>query len=241
MFLRMIYSCPPTTPLPALRTSAGMLSLETRVWLEKVCLTTRILHTREEEENHCREVLEEQLEQGWPGLTSEVQDICSKVGLPDATKSYLNRKEVVKCMEYHSMKVAKEEMGEKKKCQNLKRKDLRKMQSYMLKKSLSDSRIEFLWQTDMLDSKTTMKGKYQKDQYWCPHCVEGRSIGCLESPAHFLVCSVYLDLRHNKSWFTKPVQANFEVLNASFLQFCSANIIQVYFDLVTISMTFSVF
>ena len=22
---------------------------------------------------------------------------------------------------------------------------------------------------------------------WCPHCVEGRSIGCLESPAHFLV------------------------------------------------------
>ena len=56
-YLRMIYSCPPTTLLPTLRTSAGMLDMETRVWMEKVCLTTRILHTREEEENHCTIVI----------------------------------------------------------------------------------------------------------------------------------------------------------------------------------------
>ena len=111
-------------------------------------------------------MLEEQLRQGWPGLTAEVREICVKVGLPDATKVYLNRKDVLKIMEYHSMKVAKEEMGEKKKCRALKRIDLRKMQSYILQKSLSDSKMEFLWKTDMLDSRSTMKGKYNKDQYY---------------------------------------------------------------------------
>ena len=195
MYLRMMYSCPPSTPLPTLRTSAGMLGMETRVWLEKICLVTRILHTSEDKDNHCREVLEEQLRQGWPGLTAEVQEICLKVGLPDATKMYLNRKEVAKSMEYHSMKVAKDEMGEKQKCRHLKNKDLRKMQSYMLRKSLSDSRIEFLWQTDMIETRTTMKGKYLKNQYWCPHCSEGRSIGAQETPSHLLTCSAYLDLR----------------------------------------------
>ena len=80
-------------------------------------------------------------------------------------------------------------------CRALKRIDLRKMQSYMLQKSLSDSRMEFLWQTNMLDSRSTMKGKYNKDQYWCPTCIEGRSIRAIESPAHFMVCSAYLDLR----------------------------------------------
>ena len=93
------------------------------------------------------------------------------------------------------MKVAKEEMGDKKKCQFLKKMDLRTMQSYMYQKSLSDSRIEFLWQTDMMDTRTTMKGKYLKDQYWCPHCSEGRSVGALETPAHLLTCSAYLYLR----------------------------------------------
>ena len=34
-YLRMIYSCPPSTPKPALRSQAGMLSIKHRIWLEK--------------------------------------------------------------------------------------------------------------------------------------------------------------------------------------------------------------
>ena len=41
-----------------------------------------------------------------------------------------------------------------------------------------------------------MKGKYPKNQYCCPHCVEGREQGVLESPVHLLkTCSAYSDLR----------------------------------------------
>ena len=87
------------------------------------------------------------------------------------------------------------EMGEKDKCRHLKHKDVRKPQDYMYMKSLADSRLEFLWQTDMIETRATMKGKNPKNQYSCPHCSEGRSVGAIESPSHLLVCSAYFDLR----------------------------------------------
>ena len=56
MYLRMIYSSPPSTPLQALRTQAGMLDCEHMIWVEKVSLVTRILHSSHKEDNLCREV-----------------------------------------------------------------------------------------------------------------------------------------------------------------------------------------
>jgi hypothetical protein len=94
MYLRMIYSSPPSTPLQALRTEAGMLDCEHRIWVEEVSLVTRILHSSQEEENLCKEVLEVQVAMGWPGLTREVREICMKVGLPDATKKYVCKKDI---------------------------------------------------------------------------------------------------------------------------------------------------
>ena len=56
--------------------------------------------------------------------------------------------------------------------------------------------MEFLWDTLMIDTRTTMKGKYQKDQHSCNQCREGREEGVLEIPSHLLSdCSAYSDLR----------------------------------------------
>ena len=61
---------------------------------EKVCLVTRILHLREEDsDSYAKEILKEQLDRGWEGLTSEVRHICKKVGLPDACQEYVYREE----------------------------------------------------------------------------------------------------------------------------------------------------
>ena len=62
-YLRMIYSCPPSTPKPALRSQAGMLSVKHRIWLEKLCVTTRIMNPGvEQTENYARQILIEQQE-----------------------------------------------------------------------------------------------------------------------------------------------------------------------------------
>ena len=48
----------------------------------------------------------------------------------------------------------------------------------------------------MVDTTTTMKGKYVKNQYNCPHYVKGREEGALETPDHMLsTCEAYSDLR----------------------------------------------
>ena len=53
--------------------------------------------------------------------------------------------------------------------------------------------MEFLWLTDMLDSRTTMSNKYNNP--YCPHCVAGQVLGVVESPQHCLVYEAYRGFR----------------------------------------------
>ena len=108
-YLRMDYSCPPTTPIPALHALAGVWEMKHKVALEKVCLVSDTLHRRQEQ-NYARELLAEELAQGWPGITREVKAICRQMGLPDATEKYLYRKEVKEATPYHHLNIIKDEM-----------------------------------------------------------------------------------------------------------------------------------
>ena len=54
--------------------------------------------------------------------------------------------------------------------------------------------MEVLWLTDMIDTRSTMKGKYNK-KYTCPHCQEGRDLRIVENPLHLMRCQAYLNLR----------------------------------------------
>ena len=123
-YLRMVYSCPPSTPIPALRALAGVWDAEHNVALEKVCLVTTILHDREDD-NYAKELLEEEIAQGWAGITKEVKSICKEMGLPDGTKKFLYRKEVKEALEFHHLQVLKKEMEGKSKCDQICNKDLR--------------------------------------------------------------------------------------------------------------------
>ena len=133
---------------------------------------------------------------GLEGLTTEVEEICKLAGLPNACSQYIGRKEVEEAMVNHHLIEIREEMEHLSKMENIKKTDTRKMQEYMKQKSLENSRIEFLWETNMLETRWNMKGKYQKDKYQCPHCWEGSQPGgSLETSSHLLVCTAYSDLR----------------------------------------------
>ena len=195
-YLRCIYACPPSTPIPALRAMAGMLDMEHRIWHEKVSLVTSILFCNPDQDSYAREMLLEELEQGWEGLSMEVQQICKLVGLPDGTSGYISRKDVTEAITLHHMKTVKDEMTARapKKLVEMRNLDCRKEQQYMKNASLHDSRLEFQWQANMLDTRTTMGNKYQRKS--CPHCKEGLEEGLEESPLHMLeVCPAYADLR----------------------------------------------
>ena len=155
-------------------------------------LTTTILHNRDDQ-NYAKEILKEEIFQGWAGITKEVQTICREMGLPDATKQYVSRGEIRKAMSYHNLATIKKEMEGKSKCDQICNKDFRQMQGFMKEKSLENSRIEVSWLTNMMDTRSTMKGKYSK--YNCPHCEDGQSNGILETHLHLMHCQAYIDLR----------------------------------------------
>ena len=87
LYCKLIYSCPDSTPTLSVRGEAGFLNIEHRVMIEKVCLVTRVMHTMSEE-SYAKEILLEQMAMKWDGLSKEVQEICNKVGLPDACTTF---------------------------------------------------------------------------------------------------------------------------------------------------------
>ena len=92
---------------------------------------------------------------------------------------------------YNLVKV-KEEMIVRapKKLKEMARLDCRQQQDYMSQVSLYDSRLEFRYQSNMLDTRTTMGNMYK--QKACPHCREGQEDGVEESPKHILEdCGAY--------------------------------------------------
>ena len=92
---------------------------------------------------------------------------------------------------YNLVKV-KEEMIVRapKKLKEMARLDCRQQQDYMSQVSLYDSRLEFRYQSNMLDTRTTMGNMYR--QKACPHCREGQEDGVEESPKHILEdCGAY--------------------------------------------------
>ena len=163
--------------------------------LEKISLVATILHTREEQESYAREMMEEEMLQGWKGLTTEARDLCELVGLPDVTGKYIGRKEVKEAVMLHNLKVVKQELAGLGKTKELSKIDLRKIQEFMLEKSLADSRMEVLWLTNMFDSRATMKGRYSKGDIFCPHCKEGKEFRISENPQHWMTCDAYLEFR----------------------------------------------
>ena len=193
LFCRLVYSCPSSTPMPSLRGKAGLTDMEHCMWLEKVCLVTSVLFNNEEQESYARELLQEQLARGWPGLTQEVKEICRRIGLPNACKQYIPRKQVLEQIKLSSLKKVKEDMEGLTKLESIKNEDLRQPQKYMRSVSLEDSRLEFRWRTGMLDNRGCMGKRYRSKA--CPHCPAGRVEGQEETSAHWLSCQAYEGLR----------------------------------------------
>ena len=118
---------------------------------------------RQEEGGLAREVLEEQLAMGFPGLGHEVREICKEVGLPDATRMDIHKKEVKEAIKLSSLRDVKAEMAGKTKLQELALCDLREHQSY-IDWSGEVSRMAFLLQNRMLDCRANMPARYRRDK-----------------------------------------------------------------------------
>ena len=105
--------------------------------MEKVCLVTSVLFKHNEDDNYARELLQEQLAMGWGGLTREVEEICSTVGLPNACTQFISREKVLEHIKLSSLRKLKLEMKSLSKLDSIKNEDLRRPQKYISRLKLT--------------------------------------------------------------------------------------------------------
>ena len=149
-----------------------------------------------EQEKDClaREVLEEQVRMGWPGLAREVQKICQEVGLPDATDPNIRvqKEEVKEAIRLNHLTALKSEMVGRKKLEALYKSDIRTEQEYV-HWSLEDCRMAFRLQNRMFDCRANMPTRYKRD-LTCRACQPDPAAGLEgheEIQEHLEVCAGY--------------------------------------------------
>ena len=207
-FLRALMHLPVSTPKACLLAATSRMKMRWRVWERKLLL---ILAIRQQGEDVlARQVLEEQVELGLPGLGREVTDICYKLGLEDICRGRPDRvtKELIKeQVFYHHLKHIKEELNSlKEKGKELAMVDIRKPQEYLASCSLEEARMAFRVQNRMLDIPGDMPGRYLGREA-CEACLAWRREDEQEEAAptvtreHLEECRGYAFLRAGKDLF----------------------------------------
>ena len=174
-----------------------MVGFKWRMYLEKLRLMEAI--KRQEDGVLAKEVLEQQLLMGWPGLAREVEEICREVGLPNLCYEEVDKKTVEEAVFYNHYKSLKEEMKKYRKLDSISDGDFTEMQGYMKHYNLEFSRMAFRLRTRQFRCRANMPKLYG-DILWCHSCSAGPEDGPgggpapVESQGHLEVCAAYSHL-----------------------------------------------
>jgi hypothetical protein len=198
-FLRLILRVGPGCPVASLRWETGLLSMELRVWIEKVLLVRHIKSLGEE--TLARTVFEEQRRMAWPGLAREAAEICKQLDIENINEMDTGRESnkvyrkflVEKCRRLDEKRLRKLAEG-KEKCDRI-MSDVYGKKTYMTAKTISEVRKHFYTRVRM----QPFGGNYSKDNRfrrteWLCRCKQEK-----EEESHLLTgdCPVYGDIRES--------------------------------------------
>ena len=154
-YLRALLHLPVSTPKACLLAATGRTRMKWRVWEQKLLLILAIRQQDDDDVVLAKQVLDEQVELGLPGLAQEASDICSQIGLADICQvrpDKITKEKIQDQRFYHHLKHLKEELGDlKEKGKELFMVDIRKPHEYLASFSLAEARMAFRVQNRMLD------------------------------------------------------------------------------------------
>ena len=202
-YIRMLFQTGPGALKVGLRAETGMLSMEFRIWREKVTLGLPLSHLPLEALG--RQVWDEQVFHGWPGLAKEVEQICQELRVEqvaDWDLSSQKYREVVTeaCRQRDEVNLKKGMEGKTKARKIIKEGCMTK--EYTKKKCLQDVRDIYAERNFQL----AFAGNYRHDKRfqrsdWLCHACDGEEGGdcekvVIEEQDHVASrCPGYSDLR----------------------------------------------
>ena len=196
-FLRLLLRVSPGVPTASLLWETSLLSMELRVWREKLCL---ILHFRGlGEDAVARRVMTDQQLFGWPGLVRETAVICQKLGVDNPVTTDMSkheyRNEVTRACHSLNEKQLRAKMSKDgimmKKCELISQDEYGR-KAYFEKTVPHLVRSYFSTRVGMLPlaGNYSHDRRFQKTGWWC-RCGEAR-----EEEEHVREsCPLYKDIR----------------------------------------------
>ena len=198
-FLRLLWGAGPGTPRVALRADTATRSMSSRVWRQKIMLVFHISHL--EEGDLARDMMNEQVRHGWPGLTKEVSNLCEMLRLEDARTTRQDKQKYAKevkraCLwkDEAEMKDAME--GSKNKKMRTMYYDSLDMKDYVRTGDLYTARATWEVRSHMLRVAGNYPGhlKYAATEWKCQAC----QMEVREDQEHLAICEGYYDCRIGK-------------------------------------------
>ena len=158
------------------------MKIKQRVWIEKLMTARSILC---QDDSLARQVYDQQLAMGWPGLSSEVRNICKQVGLEDLNVKMQDKEVLKEAVFYHNYMEMKDDMQKYKKLERIRHEDFRNIPEYIIReKSIEKVRLAYRIRTNMInDIKTNYKNSHISSLQ-CDWCDSGAD----ESQCHVERC-----------------------------------------------------
>ena len=164
------------------------MKMKQRIWLMKLQLVKKILS---QENSLAKMIYQEQLDRNWPGLSTEVREICEAVGLEDINKKEVKNEDMEEAILFHHYKEMKHELQSYKKLEDIKDNDFTMMPEYMEDKSLDKARMAFRIKSKMVQAiKMNHKGSH-KGNLSCDKCKSGSE----DTQCHAMMCEGWKEQR----------------------------------------------
>jgi isopenicillin N synthase-like dioxygenase len=174
MFWRIMMEVPESCPKVALWAETRMLGMKYRVWQYKLLLLL---------------VLDQQQSNERPGLSMEVGDICSELGITNLNHHDIPASHIKKDILFHHDKNMMEEVAKSKKMMKHKNDDFSQVQKYMLGNSVDNCRMAFRIRCEMVnDIKDNFKDKSKRLGGEAALKGEDCSEDQIQTQSHCLIC-----------------------------------------------------
>ena len=98
---------------------------------------------RQSKETLSRQILEAQQANQWPGLSSEVKEICLELGIADTNENYISDGDIKKAVLDHHDRQLVLEVSRSKKMMEHSQNNFREVEGYTKEKSLENCRMAF--------------------------------------------------------------------------------------------------
>ena len=167
LFWRTIFQVPRGTAKVMLRAETGSIKMKQRIWKQKLMLVSRLLRQKGSLANR---IYLEQLEMGWPGLATEVEEIGKACGVAGAKERVMEKDEIDEAVFYSSYKETKEEMDKYDKLKEIKHEDFRQEQDYMAEKAMDNARMAFRIRTKMVKTIKMNFKNMHRNNLKCEEC-----------------------------------------------------------------------